>query len=200
MDEFWDQLREKGGWWDPIYSFGQQNRIFRNPSRRFEFYSLTLRKKLDKPDDVACLPHYEPPVFNGDKEQFPFHLNIVRLMPQAKGRDANLPFLQQILGPHVAMRWESWVEINPESARRLGIADGDLIWIESPAGKQKAVAKWYAGAMPNVVNMPANMGHDAYGRWAKGIGVNPMQIAAQESDRLAGTEARQATRVRIYKA
>ncbi len=200
FDEFWDQMQEKGGWWDPIYNFGERHRVFQNRSGSFEFYSLTLREKLGKPDDIACMPHYDQPVFKGGESEFPFHLNIVRLMPQAHQSDANLPFLQEILGPHVAMRWDSWAEINPESARRLGIADGDLVWVESPAGKLKVVARWYAGAMPNVVNIPANMGHNGYGRWAKGIGVNPMEIVVQELDSLAGTQALQATRVRIYKA
>ncbi len=200
FDDFWAQLKDKGGWWDPIYYFGDRQRIFSNPSGKFEFYSLTLRQKLGGPEDVACLPHFEPPKFNGADKDYPFILNVVRLMPQAGSRDANLPFLQEIIGPHVSMRWESWVEMNPLTARSLGVGDGDLVWVESSVGKIKAPVRFYAGAMPSVVNMPANMGHTAYGRWAREIGVNPMDVVVGEVDRQTGENAIDATRVRISKA
>lgn len=220
FDEFWAQLQEIGGWWDPAYYFGEWDRIFQTPSGKFEFYSLTLKErlgglakggeeemegvlsnlKLAARGDRLYLPHFEPLRFAGANGEYPFHLNIVRLMPLTEGRNADQPFLQEILGPHVHVRWDSWVEINPETARHLGIADGDRVWVESPAGKVEVRARLYPGAMPRVVNIPANLGHTAYGRWAKGIGVNPMEIAVLEFDRLAGTSAMQATKVKIYKA
>jgi anaerobic selenocysteine-containing dehydrogenase len=221
FDEFWGQLQEKGGWWDPIYYFGQWDRIFQTPSGKFEFYSLTLKDVLEahgalqpeaKPaadaaasafasgGDRSCLPHFEAPRFAGGSEQYPFHLNVMRLMPLACGRNSNQPFLQEILDSQLDMRWDSWVEINPQAAQQLGIGDGEAVWVESPVGKIKTLARLNPGAMPHVVNMPANLGHTAYGRWAKDIGVNPMQITADEYDRLAGLAAPGATRVRVYKA
>jgi len=225
FDEFWAQLQDKGGWWDPIYYFGQWDRIFQTTSGKFEFYSLALKEKLagfvnesangtGKQDtkaalgdlklavrgDSLCLPHFEPPRFAGAAEQYPFHLNIMVLMPMPAGRNGDQPFLQEILGPHVGMRWESWIEINPHTARQLKIGDGDLVWLESPVGKVKVRARLTPAAMPQVVSIPANLGHSAYGRWAKGIGVNPMQITASEYDHLAGFAAAGATRVRLQKA
>ena len=114
-------------------------------------------------------------------------------------REAEMAFLQEIVGPHVHVRWDSWVEINPQTARGLGIADGDPVWVESAVGKVETQARLYPGAMPGVVNMPANLGH-TQGRWAKGIGANPMELAANEHDRLAGLAATAAIRVRVRKA
>lgn len=226
FDEFWAQLQDKGGWWDPVYSFGQWDRIFQTGSGKFEFYSLVLQEKfaglgngdgsraesgkqhaqtarndlhLVADGDSLCLPHFEPPRFAGATEQYPLHLNLMVLMPIPTGRNSDQPFLQEILGPHVGMRWESWIEINPHTARPLQIADGDLVWLESPVGKVKVRARLTPAAMPRVVSIPANLGHSAYGRWAKGIGVNPMQIIASEYDYLAGLTADGATRVRIQK-
>ena len=208
FDEFWAQLQDKGGWWDPMYYFGQWDRIFQTASGKFEFYSLTLHKLLaeqrkgpsEEGADQACLPHFEPPRFAGGNEQYPFHLNIIRLMPLAAGRNCDQPFLQEILDPNLRVRWDSWVEINPQAAEHLGIGDGDFVWLESPVGKVKVQARLNPGAMPNVVNIPANLGHTEYGRWAKGIGVNPMHIVANEHDALAGLSALGATRVRVTKA
>ena len=208
FDEFWAQLQDKGGWWDPMYYFRQWDKIFQTPSGKFEFYSLTLKQLLaerrkgpsEDGTDQACLPHFEPPRFAGGGEQYPFHLNVIRLMPLAVGRNCNQPFLQEILDPHLGMRWGSWVEINPQAAEPLGIGDGDLVWLESPVGKIKVQARLTPGAMPDVVSIPANLGHAAYGRWAKDIGVNPMHIVANEHDGLAGFSAFGATRVRVAKA
>lgn len=220
FDEFWAQLQDKGGWWDPAYSFGEWARIFPTPSGKFEFYSLTLKQsltalaetgkhdiegalkdlKLTARGDALCLPHFESPRFAGADAQYPFHLNIMRLLPLAGEHNANQPFLQEILGPQLGMRWDSWLEINPETARRLGVDDGDDVWVESPVGKLKLQARLNPGAMPDVVNMPANLGHTASGRWAEGIGVNPLQITAPEYDYLAGLSAPGATRVKVYKA
>jgi anaerobic selenocysteine-containing dehydrogenase len=208
FDEFWAQLQEKGGWWDPMYYFRQWDKSFQTPSGKFEFYSLTLKQLLaercrglsEDGADQACLPHFEPPRFVGGAEQYPFHLHVMRLMPLAAGRNCNQPFLQEILDPHLGMRWGSWVEINPQAAESLGIGDGDLVWLESPVGKIKVLARLNPGALPTVVNIPANLGHTEYGRWAKGIGVNPMHIVANEHDGLAGFSAFGATRVRVAKA
>jgi anaerobic selenocysteine-containing dehydrogenase len=200
FEEFWAQLQDKGGWWDPMYYFGSWSRVFEGPSGKFEFYSLILRKKLPSGDDVACLPHFEPPRFNGPKQKFPLNLNVFRLMAVNGARNADQPFLQEILGPNVNVNWDSWIEINPETAGRLGIANDDLVWVSSPAGELKCKARLYPGAIPGIISIPANLGHTAYGRWAKGIGTNPMNLVVLELDRLAGVTALQATRVNVRKA
>lgn len=41
-DELWQQMQSQGGWWEPAYSFGDWERIFRTKSGRFEFYSQAL--------------------------------------------------------------------------------------------------------------------------------------------------------------
>ncbi|MBI2153365.1 MAG: molybdopterin-dependent oxidoreductase [Candidatus Rokubacteria bacterium] len=150
--------------------------------------------------DEVYLPHYEPIRHIGDPAKYPLLLNTYKLMTHAEGRGANSPWLQEILGVHVGVRWDSWVEINPETAKKLGIRDGDPVWVESVVGKIKTRAKLYPGAMPQVVNMPFELGHRAYGRYAKGRGVNPNEILVHENDRLGGLAGFFSTRVRVYKA
>jgi molybdopterin-containing oxidoreductase family iron-sulfur binding subunit len=104
-----------------------------------------------------------------------------------------------LANPLLWEKWGSWVEIHPEAARRLGISDGQLVWLESPAGRVKIRARLSAAALPDVVNVPAAGGRTAGGRYAKGRGVNPALLLTREVDRLTGSEARAATRVRIVK-
>lgn len=222
FDEFWAQLVDKGGWWDPVYYYGETQRVFQTPSGKFEFYSMTLHDRLkalasnERDDgglgqvlegakvsasgDLLYLPHFEEPRFTGNGDAYPLHLHIAKLMALSEEHNANQPFLQEILGPHVQMQWDSWVEMNPETAHRMKIGQNDLVWVESRVGKVQARVRLYPGIAPNTVSLPANLGHTAYGRWAKGIGVNPMTITANEQDLLSGLIAPAATRVRVYRA
>jgi anaerobic selenocysteine-containing dehydrogenase len=98
------------------------------------------------------------------------------------------------------MTWDSWAEINPHTAAKLGIADNDLIWIESVYGKVHVKAKVYSGAMPDVVSVPYGLGHKALGRWAKNRGVNPIELIGTHLDRLTGSAVKFSVRIKVYKA
>ncbi len=220
FEEFWDELRARGLWYDPPYEFEQWEEVLTTPSGRLEFYSQQLRDALETlaghdaqklealleelqlqaRGDELLMPHYEPARFVGDENEYPFHLNVYELIPYAEGGGATAPWMQEIFGLHIKEVWDSWVEINPGTAGGLGIADGDEVWVESPVGRIKTKARLYPGAMPTVVNMPLGQGHQATGRWAQDRGANPNEIIADESDLLAGLPAGLATRVKVYRA
>ena len=101
-------------------------------------------------------------------------------------RNANQPWLQAIAGEYLFERWETWAEINPETAKRLGISDGDLVWVESPHGKIKVRARLYKGAMPEVLNIPFGSGHRSGGRWATGSVKTPIDSFRTTLDPLTG--------------
>jgi anaerobic selenocysteine-containing dehydrogenase len=220
FEEFWKTLIERGGWWAPPYSFGRWKKKFDTPSGKFEFFSLAMEKglkdasrknskgldqiltdmKIEVRGDKVFLPHFEKPRSVGDEKSHPFLLIDYKLMTTAEGRGANQPFLQESFGPHLYERWGSWVEINPETAREMGINDGDLIWIESPAGKVKSKARLFPGTHPKCVHIPYGQGHRAYGRWAKDRGINPNDLLVREYDHLGGFLSYYSTRVKVYKA
>jgi anaerobic selenocysteine-containing dehydrogenase len=218
--EFWNQLIERGGWWNPPYIFGEWKKRFETPSGKFEFYSNRMEQglreaskkgqkglpeilrelKIEAVGDKVFLPHFEKARSNGDEGEYPFHLINYKLMTMAEGRGANQPYLQEIVGPHLYERWGSWVEINPETAKKLGIQDGDLIWVESRAGKVRTKTRLFPGTDPKCVHIPYGQGHKAYGRWAKGRGVNPNDLLVRDYDYLGGFVSYYSTRVKVYKA
>jgi anaerobic selenocysteine-containing dehydrogenase len=220
FDEFWKVLTERGGWWDPSYPFGEWRKKFNTPSGKFEFYSLTMERalkelskkslkgldqilqemKVEARGDKIFLPHFEKSRWVGGDKEFPFYLIHYKLMTTAEGRGANQPFLQEILGPHLKEKWDSWIEINPETAQKMGIKDGDLIWVESKAGKLRGKARLFSGTHPNSIHIPYGQGHKAYGRWAKGRGINPNDLLVREYDYLGGFVSYFSTRVKVYKA
>jgi molybdopterin-containing oxidoreductase family iron-sulfur binding subunit len=156
--------------------------------------------KVEARGDKIFLPHFEKPRWVGEDKEFPFHLIHYKLMTTAEGRGANQPFLQEIFGPHLKENWDSWVEINPETAQKMGIKDGDLIWVESKAGKLRGKARLFPGTHPNGIHIPYGQGHKAYGRWAKGRGINPNDLLVREYDYLGGFVSYFSTRVKVYKA
>ncbi|OGL43623.1 MAG: hypothetical protein A2149_06305 [Candidatus Schekmanbacteria bacterium RBG_16_38_11] len=184
FEEFWNKMLEKGGWWDPIYYFGEWNRIFNTPSGKFEFYFQTLKKKVGT---------------GVSEKDYPFYLNIYKLISLSGLDETNQPWLQGILAAHVPIKWNTWVEINPEIAKKMGISEGDLVWVESRKGKIIVYAHLYQGAMPKVVNIPFGLGHSSNGRWIKGIGKNPVSIMEEILDPLTGNLLHDYTRVKIYK-
>ena len=198
FEEFWKLLQEKGGWWDPLYDFREWGRIFQTPSRKFEFYAQGVKKKEMK--DSFSLPHWEESKEESSEKEYPFHLCIFKTMALTESRNANQPWLQSISGSYLFERWTTWAEINPQTAERLGLSDGDPVWVQSPHGKIKCVAKLYKGAMPEVVSIPFGEGHRSGGRWASGLGENPYRLLMKELDPLTAYPLKETTRVKVYKA
>ena len=203
FEEFWKSLQERGGWWDPVYDFNEWERVFQTPSKKFQFYAQGLKTPAHPSGDKASslFPHWEEPKKEGEGDKgYPLRLHIFKTMALTGGRNANQPWLQGIFGPHLFERWGTWVEINPETAGRLGIVDGDSVWVESKYGRIKIKARIYKGAMPDVVSIPFGSGHRSGGRWASGLGENPYRLLQDALDPLTGQPINGTTRVKIYKA
>jgi molybdopterin-containing oxidoreductase family iron-sulfur binding subunit len=91
----------------------------------------------------------------------------------------------------------SWVELNPTTAKKLNLTEGDLVDIESPHGRIRAPVYVYPAIMPDVVAMPIGQGHSEYGRYAKDRGANPIEILGSQVEPRSGGLASSATRVKI---
>jgi anaerobic selenocysteine-containing dehydrogenase len=214
FDEFWNQLAERGGWWDPTDSPRDPTQAFQTSSGKYDFFCRGLGSPgarlpaAGQPPappagargDRAFLPHYEPPRVAGDPKEFPLLLVTYKPMALMGSRTANQPWLAEIPAGGSTRAWEAWVEINPETAHKLGIHDRDQVWVESPAGKVRLRARLYAGLHPDVLAIPYGAGHEAGGRWAESWGANPNRVVGGEADERAGTPALQGNRVRLARA
>jgi anaerobic selenocysteine-containing dehydrogenase len=96
--------------------------------------------------------------------------------------------------------WSSWVEINPQTAERLGVVQGDVIEVTSTQGTLRAPAMISPGIAPDVVAMPVGQGHESFTRFASGRGANPITILAPLTESETGALAWAATRVKIARA
>jgi anaerobic selenocysteine-containing dehydrogenase len=171
-DHLWARSLQQGGWWQ------QPAPDLAIPSTR-------------RP------PAYEAARFDGDEGEFPFFLLAYPSQTLGHGRGANLPWLQELPDTLTTAMWGSWAEINPATARSIGVQQGDVIRVHSRYGFLDVPALHFPGIRPDVLAIPIGQGHTDYGRYASGRGMNPLSILAPLFDERSGALATGATRVRI---
>jgi len=222
----WKTFQELGVWLIPGYRYAHRgsdhwvkevvgrDRLNSPRDGRFDFYSremYALFGKMNKKQlasfgisqtgDAVSLPHHEDAPQVGDPAQFPFMLNVYTLMSLGSvSAAANMPTLQEISGMTVGETWDSWLEMNPDSAAKLGLENKDEVWVESGFGKVKTKMCIVKGLRPDMVNLPFNQGHTAVGRWAKGRGVNGLDLLNPASEPASGLAAFTNTNVKVYRA
>ena len=208
-------MREKGGWWGRQV-FERWADAFATPSGKFEFYSQAIAERLSSifpsavelqthlaakgvttPADDLCLPHWEPAQFAGDAREYPFLLAPYRAINYAEGGVRHLSMLRE-LPTAGRLAWKETVEVGPDDARRLGVDEGEAVWIASVAGRRRVYVRINHGTRTGMIGLP--LGH---GPWppdpAEAGSVGGYGLLSALSDPLAGILAHQGTRVRLWK-
>ncbi len=203
---------------------------FKTETKKFEFYSVTLKKALEKHaekhnttvdkvlevtnyearGELAFVPHYEAPRRHGSRTAYPFDLIDMKSRLNREGRSANNTWLYSFKQCDPGdVNEQDVVQINPADARKLGIKDGDMVKVTSTIGSLKVKARLWEGVRPGCVAKCYGQGHHAMGRVAaKDItraiarGANFNEIMPDDYDRLSGSTARNGgfTGVRVEKA
>ena len=229
----WGDFLAKGIWeTGPVQGrrVGETPSPLPTPSGRFELESGALRRAFEDhalrygvdPTDASALlgyeargrkslvPHYEPPVREGNEREFPFIFSQHRSIANLEGRSANAPLYHKLkrLDPGDEPG-DDVVKINPIDMERLGLRSGDAVRVSSPEGSIVVRAKAWDGALPGVVVKCYGQGHWAYGHVAsrdfeQGVsrGGNNNEIVPPEWERASGATARHGglVRVRIERA
>ena len=172
INTFTAYFQQNGGWW----KLGDDRVV---PSG-----SDVLNNNLD----------LSPAQFIGDGDFFfvPF---VAPVMAEA---GANKPWLQEIPDPTTTVVWNTWVEINPATASKLGLDNDDVVLILSDAGAVEASVYKYPAIRPDTIAMPFGQGHTAYGQFAQGRGVNPADLLSNAVNE-AGDLAFGSMKVRVQK-
>jgi anaerobic selenocysteine-containing dehydrogenase len=177
-DDFWTRITTQGGWWGMA--------------------SATRAPAAPASSHTAL--KFAEPKFDGAAQEFPFYFVPFASQSSRDGSLANLPWLQEMPDVITTVMWSSWVELNPQTAAQLRIAQGDLVEIGSQRGSVRAPAVLSPGIAPDVVAMPIGQGHDNFGRYASGRGANPLSIVAPLLQDETGAPAWAATRVKLSRA
>ncbi|MCL5075835.1 MAG: molybdopterin-dependent oxidoreductase [Chloroflexi bacterium] len=163
------------------------------PSGKCELFSESLAAKKDiKGEPVNGLPVYTPRDWLPD-DKYPLYLINWKETHHTHSRTFNNPYLMEL---------QSWnrLAINAKTAERLGIKDGDKVWVESPYGKDKAIARVTQGVHPEVVGWQHGFGHWGFGKVARGKGTADGQFNLTKCDPISGMALHKEVCVKVYKA
>jgi anaerobic selenocysteine-containing dehydrogenase len=226
----WQAFLARGMWNSDRYKYKARWGKFKTKTKKFEFYSETLKEALSKHakkhhtdvdgvmkatnytarGELCFVPHYEPPFRHGDKKKYPFVFIDYKSRLNREGRSANAPWYQEFKHVDIGdVGWDDVIKINPKDAGKLGIKDGDMVKLSSVTGTYKLKAKLWEGVQPGTVTKCYGQGHWAYGNIAArdygkadARGVNNNEIMPFDTERLSGSNVRNGgfTGVNIKKA
>lgn len=170
FDSFWKETLENGGV------------TFELPQQQVELSTSILNVSFDEPE------------IGGDGDTYFITYPSYRFYD---GSGANKPWLQELPDALSTTVWDSYVEIHPDTAASMGVENGTYIEIETHVGSIKTQAFVYEGIRPDTVAVPFGLGHESYGRYAEGRGVNPLDVLPASADQLSGGFAWLSTKASI---
>jgi thiosulfate reductase/polysulfide reductase chain A len=168
-------------------------RGFFTSSGKMEFYNAKFADKKDangRPVDAG--PLFTPRDWLPSAD-YPLYLINWKEASHTHTRSQNNPLL-------VSIKSTNPLVINPDTATRLGIEDGDTVVVESPNGSTQAVAEVSRRIHPDVVGAQHGFGHVALGRIAKGRGTAFGDLNTVRYDPLSGQASHKEICVRVRKA
>lgn len=227
----WQELVKRGLWQSDQYPFKKlwkDGGSFKTATKKFEFYSETLKKVLGEHADkhkvsideavaannytargeLAFVPHYEPPAYHGTEQEYPFVFIDNKSRLNREGRSQNLrEYYEFTKVDPGSVSDVDMLKINPKDGKALGLKDGDWVQVTSPEKSVKVQVKLWEGVRPGTVNKTYGQGHWAYGRvaaadYAKHVerGFNNNELLPADYERFSGSNARHAvSRVKIVK-
>ncbi|MBM4435743.1 MAG: molybdopterin-dependent oxidoreductase [Actinobacteria bacterium] len=174
FERIWIDLLRKGGAWD-----------FPAPASEF-------RPRADWHIGLLAEPQFE-----GDPIEYPLHLIPFESVGLGFAGEAEAPWLQATPDPLTTVTWQTWVELNPQTAAGLKIKSGDVVEVATPTGTLRAAAYLSPVTPPHVVGIPVGQGHRHGGRWNANRGANVMSVLTPLADAGTGAFAWAATRARV---
>jgi anaerobic selenocysteine-containing dehydrogenase len=173
INSFWELWQQNGGWWNQAAGLG----------------SPAAQNALEASFSQS-MPEFDG---NGEFHFMPFFSTLL-----SDGSGSNKSWLQELPDPTTTVVWNSWIEINPETADRLGISDDDVVRITSPFGELEASVYRYPAIRPDTIAMPFGQGHTSFGRYAQNRGANLVRLLGTRLN-AAGDLALFSVKVRIEK-
>lgn len=124
-----------------------RNRGFQTPSKKVEIYSEALQKKGYDPIPTYHEPPESPVSTPELAEKYPLiMITGGRVLPYTHSQYHNLPSMRKMVPEPV-------VEIHPRTAATYGIADGNMVTVETARGSIKLKAKLTNDIPPQVVGV-----------------------------------------------
>ncbi|TFG66502.1 MAG: hypothetical protein E4H28_01725 [Gemmatimonadales bacterium] len=188
---FWQELVERGGWTDLFYDDTDPGGLAGTASGRVDLMPSRLFDLLIAEGGRRALYVDVAGSAEGDTEELSLRLLPYKLSTLASGTLALERWLAEVPGlfPHVV--WLPWVEVHPETAKRLGLDEGNMVWVISQQRRYRAQVKIFPGTAPQNVCAPYGLPHP------DGELANPLQLLNDTADPLTGLRSWSSTFIRL---
>ena len=190
MGDRWDTLVEEGYWTNADFEAPQWPEAFETASGKFEFVNK----------EISSLARYSPVKPEGDEAAYPLILIPFDTMRLWNGYIGNPQFVIKSVPDTVLKKNDVLVEVNPATAKSIGLRDGAYAVLSTPKGKARVKVHFYEGVMPGLVALPRGLGHSAYENNLAGKGVNFNELIGPVDDAATGHDAAWGIRAKLAKA
>jgi anaerobic selenocysteine-containing dehydrogenase len=185
----WGPLDKDGFWEVPGFQPADWSHAFETASGKFEFANPA----------IELLALSEPIALKGDEKDFPLVLMPFDSMRLANGCVGNPPFMTKAVDDTVLKGNDVLVEVNPQTAKGLGLSQGQVAELQTPVGTARVRVNLFEGVKPGVVAMPTGLGHTAFDDFIAGKGVNYNMLAGPVADPASGLDAAWGIRAKLTK-
>jgi anaerobic selenocysteine-containing dehydrogenase len=190
LGDKWDTLVEEGYWVDNEFSAADWANAFETRSAKFEFTN----------SEIVALADYSPLKPEGDEALYPLLLVPYDTMRITSEYVGSQPFMIKALEDTILKGNLVMVEVNPETAKALGLSEGQNAKLTTPKDSVKVKVHLSNGIMPGVVAIPRGLGHTAYDKFLAGKGVNYNRLSSPVEDPASGHNAAWGIPAKLSKA
>lgn len=180
---------QENGFVDAGFRPADWHTAFETGSGRFEFVTADGLK-----------PDYQPVAIQGEENRYPLVLVPYDSLRLSAGYIGDTPFMIKTVSDTVLKGNDLLVEINPQTAKSLGLAEGDRAVLQTPKGKADVRVHLFDGIRPDLVAMPRGLGHSAYDKYLADKGVNFNDLMGSVSDPVSGLDAAWGIRAKLSNA
>lgn len=192
--DIWAELKEKGWAEIPVGQTDPDAPLFHTTSGKFEFSPSPMSPGNS---NGGPLPAYVPIAFEGNPARFPLMLTPVDLIRLSGGPIANAPFMTKTIDDTILKEQIGFVEINPDTAKRLDFRDGDTALLTTPKGRATVRIHLYEGLQRGLIAMHRGLGHTAGSEFLAGKGANVNALTAPVEDPVSGYDMAWGTRAML---
>jgi menaquinone reductase, molybdopterin-binding-like subunit len=192
--DLWKKFKAGFCWYDAPANMPE----FKTASGKLELASqMILAKGGTAAEDLMLLPHFAPLKLSGSETDFPLLLVSYPAPFITNGYLANPPFMNKLIPDTMLQGNDVFVELNPETAKSLGLGAGDKATLKTSQGEAVVLINATPAARPGVVYLPRGLGHKAYDEYIQDKGVNANSLMEVQLDPVSGMGTVWATRAQL---
>ncbi len=175
LGDNWDAMLEQGYWTDADFKAPDLKTVISEGSGKFMFPNPGIGIGV-----VAI---------GGDEKTYPLVLIPYDSLRLSSTNAPNTPFMTKTLADTILKGNDVFVEVNPKTAKSMGLAEGRKAELKTPKGAGRVKIHISERVGPGLVALPTGLGHNLDDKYLSGKGINYNELAGSVEDPTSGFDA-----------